>query len=305
MLGYGYFLDGDFPNAIQTLSETIQSGLSSGASNSAIGAHCVLARVYAVQGQLNRSFELYKEAGKFAHELGSQNLGVIAVVDVGIADVLYEWNDLEAALIHMKRGLEFIPLWGKADDIALAYTTHARIQQAQGNIAAAVETIEKASGVIHTSGVFSEAREAVMTAEVRLWLAQGNNLAAGRWSDAHEKGLSSEDPIRFENELAHITLARVFMAQKKLDQAIGLLSRLEANAKSGGRTGRLIEILILQALALQKLGEPAQALAILARSLALAEPEGYSRVFVHESSPMKLLRTQWLAHASADPLHDY
>src|SRR5574341_1523587 len=148
MLGYGYFLDGDFPNAIQTLSETIQSGLSSGASNSAIGAHCVLARVYAVQGQLNRSFELYKEAGKFAHELGSQNLGVIAVVDVGIADVLYEWNDLEAALIHMKRGLEFIPLWGKADDIALAYTTHARIQQAQGNIAAAVETIPNTPGCV-------------------------------------------------------------------------------------------------------------------------------------------------------------
>ena len=50
MLGYGYFLDGDFTNAIQTLDETIQSGITAGATNSTMGAYCVLARLYAVQG---------------------------------------------------------------------------------------------------------------------------------------------------------------------------------------------------------------------------------------------------------------
>ena len=145
----------------------------------------------------------------------------------------------------------------------------------------------------------------MVTAEVRLWLAQGNSLEVGRWSDSLEKDFSSGDPFRFENELAHITLARVYIAQKKLDESIGLLNRLEANAQSGGRTGRLIGILILKALAMQKLGEPAQALAILARSLALAKPEGYIRVFVDEGSPMQMLLAQWLAHADASPLRDY
>jgi LuxR family maltose regulon positive regulatory protein len=98
--------------------------------------------------------------------------------------------------------------------------------------------------------------------------------------------------------LAHITLARVYIAQKKLDESIGLLNRLEANAQSGGRTGRLIEILILKALAMQKLGEPGQALVILERSLAPAKPEGYIRVLVDEGSPMQMLLAQWLAHAS-------
>jgi MalT-like TPR region len=59
-----------------------------------------------------------------------------------------------------------------------------------------------------------------------------------------------------------MTLARVYTAHMKLDEAIRLLSRLEENTQLGGRTGRLIEILILKALAMQKLGEPAQALAI-------------------------------------------
>jgi LuxR family maltose regulon positive regulatory protein len=69
--------------------------------------------------------------------------------------------------------------------------------------------------------------------------------------------------------------------------------------------GRLIEILLLKALAMQKLGEPAQALALLTESLALAEPEGYIRVFVDEGSLMQTLLAHWLAHASASTLRDY
>jgi ATP/maltotriose-dependent transcriptional regulator MalT len=55
--------------------------------------------------------------------------------------------------------------------------------------------------------------------------------------------------------------------------------------------GDLIEILALQALTLQALGNPAGALAELAHALTLAEPEGYIRIFVDEGAPMaRLLR---------------
>ena len=84
-----------------------------------MAAYCHLARLYAIQGQLHISYEHYQEAGKFAQEAGGRNLGVLSILDMGIADVLYELNDLEAALTHIKHGLEFIPLWGKADDIVL------------------------------------------------------------------------------------------------------------------------------------------------------------------------------------------
>jgi LuxR family maltose regulon positive regulatory protein len=83
--------------------------------------------------------------------------------------------------------------------------------------------------------------------------------------------------------------ARLLTARNKLPEALHLLSCLEESARSGGRTGRLIEILILQALALEGLGEPALALATLAKSLALAEPEGYIRVFLDEGQPMQNL----------------
>ncbi len=50
-----------------------------------------------------------------------------------------------------------------------------------------------------------------------------------------------------------------------------------------------MEILVLQALAHQIHGDIPAALAPLERALALAEPEGYVRIFVDEGSPMAAL----------------
>jgi len=99
--------------------------------------------------------------------------------------------------------------------------------------------------------------------------------------------------------------ARVALAQKELDEAIELLNHLEINAQSGGRTGRLIEILALKALVMQKLGKPAQALAALEKSLALARPERYVRVFLNEGGPMQMLLSQCLAQTSISPMREY
>ena len=56
--------------------------------------------------------------------------------------------------------------------------------------------------------------------------------------------------------------------------------------------GDIIEILALQALALQLQGATTQALTTLGRALELAEPEGYVRIFVDEGAPMAALLAQ-------------
>ena len=72
-------------------------------------------------------------------------------------------------------------------------------------------------------------------------------------------------------------------------QAIGLLERLLQAAEQGARTGSVIEIVVLQALAHQMLGDIPAALVPLERALALAEPEGYVRIFVDEGAPIAVL----------------
>jgi LuxR family maltose regulon positive regulatory protein len=70
-----------------------------------------------------------------------------------------------------------------------------------------------------------------------------------------------------------------------------LLRLLQQAAESDRRTGSLIEILVLGALAQQAQGDLTGALTALESALALAEPEGYLRIFVDEGAAIaKLLR---------------
>jgi LuxR family maltose regulon positive regulatory protein len=71
--------------------------------------------------------------------------------------------------------------------------------------------------------------------------------------------------------------------------AFALLGRLLRAAEDGQRTGNVIEILVLLALAHQVRGDMPAALAALGRALALGEPEGYVRVFLDEGPPMAAL----------------
>ena len=128
----------------------------------------------------------------------------------------------------------------------------------------------------------------------RVSVAQGSFDQALAW--AREQGPSADDGLSYMREFEHVTLARVLLAQsaKAHDEiaflsATGLLQRLLAAAEEGGRTGSVIEILILQALAHHAVGATSDALVALGRALTLAEPQGYVRIFVDEGAPMAAL----------------
>ncbi|HET6985241.1 MAG TPA: LuxR C-terminal-related transcriptional regulator [Kribbella sp.] len=110
----------------------------------------------------------------------------------------------------------------------------------------------------------------------RLLIARGDLSGAEDWV----QDLSADDELSYLREYEHVTLARILLAQHR--DAGRLLERLRAATEAGGRTGTLIEVLVLQALATRDL-------AALERALTLAEPEGYVRVFIAEGQPMVAL----------------
>jgi LuxR family maltose regulon positive regulatory protein len=89
-------------------------------------------------------------------------------------------------------------------------------------------------------------------------------------------------------------MARVLIAQDRADQTLGLLERLHALAAAQQRTGSLIEIQALQALALAASGDDA-AVDRLAGALILACPRGYVQVFADEGAPMNRLLARLVA----------
>jgi LuxR family maltose regulon positive regulatory protein len=77
-------------------------------------------------------------------------------------------------------------------------------------------------------------------------------------------------------------------------EALALLEEQGETAEAAGRTGDLIEILALRALALWATNNKERAVNTLTQALILAEPEGYVRTFVDDGPPMAELLSEAL-----------
>ena len=123
--------------------------------------------------------------------------------------------------------------------------------------------------------------------QLELWLVQDRLRAAVDWANERLQGSGLEG--RPESEAAHLAMARVLIVKggaPAIERAKALLKHLIEAAEREGRTGVSIEALALQALAEWKRGERAGAMTALERALRLAEPEGYTRLFVDLGLPM-------------------
>jgi LuxR family maltose regulon positive regulatory protein len=228
---------------------------------------------------------------QFIEERDSQHLGAIGLVNIGLARLLYEWNDLEAANARIRQSVDYMRWWDKPDDRAVACITLANVSCALGDIRGAGDALWRARQIVDTQHVFPDTSQAVETAQVKWWLSRGDLASAAGWAERRQ--LHESDPLAFRDELEWMALARVRIAQAlddphspALEEARGWLARLAEAACAARRTGHLIEILALQALALNAQHSIAQAVTVLQQSLILAEPEGYVRVFVDEGTRM-------------------
>src|SRR5204863_6120817 len=91
--------------------------------------------------------------------------------------------------------------------------------------------------------------------QAQLALASGHLAAAVTWAEA--SGLHADDPLAFPREAEYLILARVWIgragresASEFLSRARHLLDRLLVDAAAKARGASVLEILIVQALAL-------------------------------------------------------
>jgi LuxR family maltose regulon positive regulatory protein len=223
------------------------------------------------------------------------------VAHVGVAEVLHERNELDAALDHVTRGVALCRQLAYAQWLVTGLTALARIRQARGDQAGALEAIGEAERLVPNQESLVDIIFPVAVQRARLLLAQGKVDDPARWSA--ERGLGVEDEPSYLRESEHLVLARVLLAQDKPDQALRLLKRLREEAQAAGGSGSEIEILTLQALALREKGEKEQAVSTLTQALALAEPEGYVRTFVDEGPQMVALLSEVLEAQQRGRLH--
>ncbi len=303
-LGYEYFMKGDYANAIPVLKKTIQLGSTIGAVINTVAASCVLARLYGFKGLLHEAYKTYQLAEQLIPEAREEHRGARALIDIGLAEIYYEQNNLDAAFTHIKQGLARLSFWGKADDYILANITLARIWQAQSKMYAAEEAVEKAIQLVQASGIFPEARNAIEIAQVQLWLNQGELTKAVEWL---EKRLDCPERYSIWQESKDITATRILLALGRNTEAQNNLARLIVSSKESRRLKHLIEALTLHSLTLHGAGCDREAMENLQQALTLAQPEGFVRIFLDEGPSLKslLLLGKEQGRWNTSPLKEY
>ncbi|MCW3045126.1 MAG: ATP-dependent transcriptional regulator, MalT-like, LuxR family [Actinobacteria bacterium] len=271
----------------------------------ALGLALGLADVLIAQGRLRGAMGTYGRGLKVAAGQAPLVLRGTADMHVGMSELLCERNDLGAALQHLATSTELGEHAGLPQNAYRSRVALARMRQAQGDLASAEDLLDEAERVY--TGDYSPDVRPIAALRARVHLAQGKVGDALAW--AHERHLSPTDALSYVHEFEHITLARALLARDAAARADGpryeatrLLERLLAAAKEGQRTGRVIEIMVLLALAHQARADVPAALASLEPALTLAEPEGYVRVFLDEGLPMTTLLR---AAAQHGPARDY
>ena len=243
-----------------------------------------LGEVQRAQGNLDAALATYRQALDTFGE--SSQPALTGLARVGLAQVLYERNELTAALDHATRGVTLCRQLAFTSALATGLAIMARIRHAQGDATGALEAMGEAGRAGLSPEVISLFNP-VPSQRAQLLLAQGDIAATARWTQ--QRGLRPDDEPGYPQEREYLVLARVLLAQDLPGQALTLLDRLLAQASTGGRIGSVIEIRALQALAHQASRDEPAAVAALVEALTLSCPQGHVRVFADEGPPMGAL----------------
>jgi LuxR family maltose regulon positive regulatory protein len=96
-------------------------------------------------------------------------------------------------------------------------------------------------------------------------------------------------------DLEYLSLARVLIAKGDPFEALDILERINEVATERGHISLAIEVMNLQALALDAGGEADEAMIVLQQALTIAEPGGFLRIFIDEGPAMARLLYEALA----------
>lgn len=243
-----------------------------------------LAEVQQTQGKLGAALRTYRDGLAFATG-GARDVPFLAAeAHLGIAQVLYERDQLDDARRHATESVELGG--GMVQFFEQELVTSAWIHQARGEIDAALEAVTEACRMFPSPEAVGMWHPGP-SERARLWLLHGRTAEAAGWTE--EVGLSADDEVSFPRERDHLVLVRALLAGGDPEPALRLLERLDALAASQGRNQSLIRVRALRSLALQASGDHGGALALLADTLALARPEGFARIFADEGPSMGAL----------------
>ncbi|MBE3038286.1 MAG: LuxR family transcriptional regulator [Chloroflexi bacterium] len=269
-LGFAYQVQGDRAAAGQAYTEAIAISEASGNIRMAIVATISLGGIQEFENHLYQAAETFRSGLQLAgdHPQPFEN-----EAHLGLARIFYQWNDLEAAEQHGQQALQLARQYDRViDRYIISEVFLARLKVARGDVAGAAAMLAETEQSVRQNNFVHRIAE-VAAAQVLVLLRQGDLAAAAHLAETHELPISR---------------ARVLLAQGDPSAALALLSPLRRQMEAKGWQDERLKVIILQAVAHHVHGEKDKAVQLLSDALALAEPNGFIRIFVDEGEPMRM-----------------
>jgi len=243
-----------------------------------------LGAVQRAQGRLGAALNTYR---RLESKAGTTASALAGMAQVGAAIVFYERDELAEAAAQAAAGVERCRRLVYGPPLVTGLITLARIRLALGDPAGAHAAITEAETAMPGIG---DQRVPLGPRRAEVMLATGNVAEAVNW--VRDRGLAVDDEPVYPRDEAYAVLARVLIATGDPAPVVPMLERWRVLAEAQGRVAHVLAGQVLQAVAHAALGNEPAALAVLARALTLAAPEGYLRLFLNEGAVVAdLLRT--------------
>ncbi len=292
-LGLAHWMKAELSKAILYLDESVVYGQATGNFFIALTAMGHMADIQAKQGRLHQAAETSRKAIRLGTEWGGgEPLPATNYAHICLAQVFYQWNEIEEAVRYVNRAIELSRQGVQMTIAVMAVPGLAPLTELIGQTPALLEALEELEGIASTSHSMMMSR-IIAAWRARLSLARGNVSEALEWAVTVGSPESHLDEVLdFPLEFEYLTLVRLNIARGQIQAIPAMLERLREKAWVEGRMGSVIETLVLLSIALRAQGKLDQAMTALEKALSLAKPEGFVRVFVDEGRPMaELLRS--------------
>jgi len=267
-----------------------------------------LGHVLVMQGQLRAAAAAFERALGQVGERGGQLVLYTSEAHTRLGDLYREWNQLDTALEHVRRGLELARRADNMPAVLTAYFTQLHAQAAGEQWAAAEATLAEARRLAERLDFPNLSARVSTHAAWLAWVARdragGDQAVATAWSEAYaaERAAGAE----VATDLQEALLARIWLGQGRAADARQVSGQLLATAEPAGRHWTAAQAEVLAALAHAALGEPAPAAEALRGALHRAAPGDFVRLFLDEGEPLRrVLAESRRAWAAADPAQAY
>ncbi len=276
-LGYAYYLQDELAEAGRTYAEALSLAQAGGDIANIALARLRLGMLQVDNNQLHQAAETYKRVLELIGEYSPSN---IAVAYIKLADIYYKWNNLDAAEKYLEQGSQLARQYAHVvDRVVLSDLYTARLKLAQGDVSGAESiTLQAERTALHKNICIRLQDIYYCLSEIRL--RQGD--------------LDAVDQLARENSLP-LMQARVLIARGNPSAALEVTEAPRQQAEAKGISYRLLDVMVVQSIALYAQGEKDKAVELLGEVMAQSEPGGFIRLFLNEGALMAELLSETAA----------